>query len=251
MTDGDDEDRSILGRPVPTADECLAYGALPDQVADVWRARGTARGLVVMLHGGFWEQKYDRSHLRPMAAALRDESWDVVLPEYRRVGGAGGWPQTFEDVELAVRVLAAGRGASAMTLLGHSAGGHLALWLAASQSPGTLAGVVGLAPVAELAVAARLGLGDGAVERLMGGGPEGVPERYAAGDPAHLPTPSCPVRLIHGSADTLVPASMSVSYANGRDTVRVSLVGGGHFELIDPERDQFATVTRSLDELAL
>ncbi|HWG99022.1 MAG TPA: alpha/beta hydrolase fold domain-containing protein, partial [Pilimelia sp.] len=200
--------RSVLTRPAPPPDATLAYGPLPDQVADLrlpavtGPARSVApagRGgapLVLVVHGGFWRSEYDRSHVGPMAADLAARGWPVAVVEYRRTGTpGGGWPGTFQDVaEALARVpdLVAGECAArgvpgpapgGPVVVGHSAGGHLALWLAAT-APRRLRGVLALAPVADLAAAHELDLDGGAVAALLGGGPADVPDRYAAADPA-------------------------------------------------------------------
>jgi acetyl esterase/lipase len=249
----------ILGRAAPAPDEVLRYGDGAEQVADFWYpagGAGAAAALIVFLHGGFWRAAYDRVHARPLAVALAEAGYAVVLPEYRRTGQAGGgWPGTFDDVALAVDVLpglvpAAPGAPGAVVLGGHSAGGHLALWAAArarlpSGSPWAVAaavvsGVVGLAAVSDLTGCARQRLGRGAAQALMGGGPRRYPERYAVADPARLLPASVPVRLVHGADDGVVPSEMSVGFAReavagGGGAVRCDVLPGcGHFELIDP-----------------
>src|SRR5690348_6541695 len=103
------------------------YGAEPDRHADLWPPSGDERGLVVLLHGGFWRAKYDKEHLNAAAAALAGDGWTVWNVEYRRVGAGGGWPTTFDDVAAA---RAAAPVAKRVVAMGHSAGGHLALLLA-------------------------------------------------------------------------------------------------------------------------
>lgn len=225
-------------------DAVLRYGDHPEHVVDVHLPPGppTPSPLVVLLHGGFWRQQYDRRHIRPMAQALRAEGYVVATPEYRRSGGAGGWPETFDDVA-AVRVrlpallagLAPDRVAAAPPLLlGHSAGGHLAMWWALTAPAAEVAGVVALAPVADLARAHADRLDGDAVTALMGGSPSEHPERYAAADPAALlrrAAPVPPITVLHGTADRQVPV------AHSRDLPGVShveLPGVDHFALIDP-----------------
>ncbi len=163
-----------------------------DQVVDIRRAVGPSRGLVLFLHGGFWRHEYDRTHTGPLATALAAAGFTVATPEYRRTGApGGGWPGTFDDVATAVRATPAlvadvtGEAADPPILAGHSAGGHLALWAAAGLAREGVppAGVVALAPVADLDQAYRLDLDGGAVAALLGGGPETYPARYAAGRP--------------------------------------------------------------------
>ncbi|MER7400614.1 alpha/beta hydrolase, partial [Streptomyces sp. NPDC000151] len=131
----DEEEALLACAPVPP-DGRIAYGDHPDQVIDLYRPPEAPPGrrsgpLIVLLHGGFWRVAYDRTHLSPLAAALAREGLPVALAEYRRAGGGGGFPETFNDVTNAVRAAAAEAGAHASVVLaGHSAGGHLALWAA-------------------------------------------------------------------------------------------------------------------------
>jgi acetyl esterase/lipase len=207
---------------------------------------------VIFLHGGFWRAEYDRAHVAPLAAALAEAGYIAATPEYRRTGGGGGWPETFDDVRAAVAAVpelvraAAGSSGAAVgpsgprgrvLVAGHSAGGHLALWVA-GEVP--VDGVVALAPVADLRATFDLDLDDGAVAVLLGGGPDEVPERYAAADPmARLPLP-VPVTLVHGGLDEHVPVSFSQHYARAAVAagapVRLELLPvADHFAVIDPQ----------------
>jgi acetyl esterase/lipase len=190
---------------------------------------------VVLIHGGFWRQEYDRRHLRPLAAACARLGLAVLLPEYRRVGGTGGWPATFDDVRTVLGHLPQLSVPPAeVVVAGHSAGGHLALWAAAAAPPPTLVGVVGLAAVADLTSAARRAVGEGAAVDLMGAAPDEAPNRYRAADPAGLPTPTVPVTLVHDQADTLVPFWLAERYVLAHPSTSLVRVPGGHFGLIDP-----------------
>ncbi|MFE1769608.1 alpha/beta hydrolase family protein [Streptomyces sp. NPDC059008] len=237
-----DEETALLGLAPVAPDRTVAYGSHPDQIVDFYGPRagadspsGAPGPLVVLLHGGFWRAAYDRRHLSPLAAELAGRGLPVALAEYRRVGAGGGAPQTFEDVaagvEAAVREVP---DAAGVVLVGHSAGGHLAL-LAAAR-PGTPATrVIAVSPVADLAHAHELRLSNGAVAELLGAGP-GLPERLAAADPARRPPPGVPVTILHGADDDDVPLGVSQRYAaaHPEGTDLRELPGVGHYAPVTP-----------------
>ena len=226
----------------------LSYGGGAERIAELFLPTGGApTALVLFLHGGYWRAAFDRTHARPLAADLAHRGYAVLLPEYRRVGQpGGGWPGTLLDVAAAVDLLPAELPPPLPLLLaGHSAGGQLALWAAArhllppgapgwSGQPSRVAGVLALAPVADLSAAYRRGLGDGATAAFLGGGPDDWPHRYRAADPTGLGAPGVPVTILHGLADETVPAELSSAYAaDGRAEV-VLLPGADHFGVITP-----------------
>jgi acetyl esterase/lipase len=218
------EERALLALPPAVPDRSRRYGPHPSQVVDYygWPGEGTA---LTVLHGGFWRERHDRSHLSATAAALAGEGFAVALVEYRRVGGGGGWPGTFDDVRRAVPL--AWGGAPAV-LLGHSAGGHLALW-AARRVPEAVARVVAAGPVADLGFAARLRLSGGAVDELLGAEGE-----LAVTDPARmLPAPR-PEVIVHGTGDPDVPVEVSRRYAAAAGAELRELAGVGHFGPLVP-----------------
>ena len=240
------EDRSILSRASHSAPVTVAYGEHPEQVAEIWASTPEAP-LVVVIHGGFWKQEYDRAHCRGLALALSAIGTTTVLLEYRRVGGGGGWPTTFDDVRVGLRrIVQHHPRASRRVVVGHSAGGHLALWAAATEPLPVVDAVIGLAPVADLTEMAgvfeRSDAGDNPVVDLMGGTPEDRPDRYDLADPVRLPRPDTSVRLLHGARDTVVPLELSTRYAAAHAGVTFSELACGHFELIDPRSDMFAHV---------
>lgn len=263
----------ILTRPAPPPDLELRYGQLSDQVAGVWRPPVPGpHPVVVVVHGGFWRARYDRAHTGPMCAALAAEGYVAASIEYRRTGNGGGWPATFDDVAAAVDTvpgLLAGQAPGAadagrVVLLGHSAGGQLALWAASRHRlarpnrwardavPPGLRGVVALAPVADLVRAAELRLSDGAVHDFLGGDPATVPDRYATADPVRLAPAGVPTVLVHGTDDESVPLELSERYAAaaGEHASLVALPGTGHFELIDPLSAAWTTVVERVAAVA-
>jgi acetyl esterase/lipase len=234
-------------------DAVVRYGDRADHLVDIHLPPGdhTTAPVLVLLHGGFWREAWDRRHTRPMAVELRDRGWVVATPEFRRTGGAGGWPATFDDIATVRARLptlladATGRSPSdvePITLLGHSAGGHLAMWWALTASdPATVRRVVALAPVADLARAYADALDGDAVAALLGGGPDAHPDRYAAADPAGIlrdrvrdrdgVADDPPITVLHGTHDDRVPVAHSRGLAG---VTLVELPTVGHFELIDP-----------------
>jgi acetyl esterase/lipase len=193
--------------------------------------------VAVFVHGGFWRARYATDSIAPLArkcAASEPHPWVWNL-EYPRVGmSGGGWPGTAVAVrDAVVAALAEARGRP-VAVVGHSAGGHLALW-SAHGHPVALA--VSLAGVCDLEDALTLGLGNGAVLEFLGAHPDS--DLYAAASPiARLPL-GVPTLFIHGDADDDVPVSQSRRYhaaavAAGDECELRELAGGGHFEVIDP-----------------
>jgi acetyl esterase/lipase len=261
--------RTVLTRAAPAPDTTLRYGEGPEHLADLRLPApvgGPPRPLVVVIHGGFWRAEYDRAHTSPLAAGLAAGGYPVAQLEYRRTGQpGGGWPGTLDDVAAGVAALpalvaealsAAGRNRPGSgpelapgppILLGHSAGGQLALW-AATHAPGRVGGVLALAPVANLVEAYDLDLDGGAVAALLGGGPDQVPERYAVIDPSlRVPLQTRTV-VIHGTLDEQVPVQMSRRYAgrSGGKCRLIELSDCEHYGLIDPESAAWSTVTAAL-----
>ena len=265
---GNDDPQSILTRGAPPADLTVAYGDDAEQVIDLRLPVSGQRGpLIVFLHGGFWMAEYDRAHVGPLAADLAAGGYPVACLEYRRIGQpGGGWPGTLADVAAglsAVSWLFGGLVSSSVDLVrpivaGHSAGGHLALWVATrglADASSLVRAVLALAPVADLRRAYELGLGDGAVGELLGGGPDDVPDRYAMADPAAQRPPPVPTVIVHGLADDRVPVEIGREYAQsaaaaGADVTCVELEDTDHFAVIDPMSAAWPTVRSVFDGLA-
>lgn len=255
-------------------DVTLRYADHPDGVLDLHLPVGPAMATVVVVHGGFWRSAYDRVHVRPVAHALREAGMLVATPEYRRTGApaarGGGWPVTLDDVREAVVALPGLLGRlglalpSPVVLLGHSAGGHLVLLLAAeavggenlADRPGErlgVHGVVALAPVGDLRDADARDLGEGAVRALLGGGPEERPARYAEADPALglASDPGIPVVVVHGTADLEVPVANS-RWASRLPHVDLRVLEGvDHYAIIDPGSSAWPAVLDAVAECRL
>jgi len=224
----------VLTDPPPPAGERLHYGRHTSQFVDFRRpAAGTERPLVVMIHGGFWRARYDLQHAGHLCAALTAAGYPTANIEYRRTGEpGGGWPGTFDDVKQAIDFARNG----STIVMGHSAGGHLALWAAAEIRD--LIAAIGLAPVVTL----KQSLSNNAARELMGGEPWEIPERYSFADAAR-PT-RVPRIILHGDADDIVPIALSRAY--DAPVRLVELPGAGHFDVIDPESPAFGTLLAEL-----
>lgn len=233
--------------PTELPDAVVRYDDHDDALIDVHVPEAGNGVTVLLLHGGFWKTAYDRTHTRTMAVALAEAGFLVATPEYRRVGpgGAGGWPRTGADVRRAATRLPellgeVGQSMGTLRVAGHSAGGHLALWLATQDLP--IDRVVALAPVCDLREAIRLGLGSDAARAFLGGiDPDGA-------DPMVLldPRPAAEVTIVHGVEDDVVPVSLSRGLVARHPWVRLEEVPGGHFEVIEPGSVAWPAVVEAL-----
>jgi acetyl esterase/lipase len=222
--------------------------------------------MVVLIHGGFWRERYRRDLTAPLAQDLAAHGLAAWNIEFRRVEGDGGWPATFEDVAMAIDRLAAPElsvDTSRVAVVGHSAGGHLALWAAGraglpSSAPGANPrivprGVVGLAPVADLLDCHRSGLSDGAARQLLGGDPDEVADRWEQADPTRMVGHGVPILLVHGLDDTDVPVEFSRGYAavaqDAGDHVELATPAADHMTLIDPGAPSWALARAWLIDL--
>ena len=238
----------------------VAYGDHPSQFVEIHRAAGEgARPVVALIHGGFWRLPWDRTLMDPLAADLVGRGFDVVNVEYRRLGEpGGGWPGTCRDVVAALGAAAQALDLGRLALVGHSAGGHLALW-AAHHAPSPVRLVVSQAGVSDLRAAAEARL-DGDAERLpagvefMGGEPADVPDYPLASPIEMLPLgPSVHRLVVHGDADNRVPFQQGVDYvaaarAAGDPAELAAFPGMGHFELIDPAHASWLRTVAALTE---
>lgn len=259
--------RWIFEEVASPCDATFSYGKHPDQIVELRLPRLRSAGLiptVLVVHGGFWLAEFDRAHVSHLCARLADigiATWNL---EFRRLGQiGGGYPGTFHDVAAGADLLHEvgdehGLDLSRLIALGHSAGGHLALWLASrhrlpAESPFYLDGesrirqVISLAGIGDLRAGWQKGLCFDVVQHLMGGDPESVPSRFSESSPiARLPL-GVPQILFHGAEDRMVPVQLGEAYAEAArtsgDTVQWQVLPAtGHFELIDPRTLQWASV---------
>lgn len=244
--------------PPPDADARLVYGPEPLQFGDLrLPAANGPHPLVVVIHGGYWQAIYNLTHAGHLCVDLAEHgiaTWNV---EYRRLGDpGGGWRGTFDDVASAlghVRELAGEHDLDLdrVAVIGHSAGGHLAVW-SSMHTDLPLRGVVSLAGVVDLHALAAIGDDHGLIARLLGGGPDEVPDRWQEASPRqHLPWPVRTV-LACGTADVHWGPNESTARAAqaiGADVELLPLPGAGHFELVDPAAPEWGVVRTKLQEL--
>jgi acetyl esterase/lipase len=234
-----------------------AYGDGPLQRGEWWIPdRAGLLPTVVLVHGGFWRPGYDRSLEDAVAADLAGRGYLCWNIDYAAADQP--WPSTLLDIAAGYDHIASGERVDPerVAVVGHSAGGHLALWLASRHrlpagAPGASpkgprpALAVGQAPVAALQKAARQRLDSGAVDALLGGGPDDVPERYAVADPIALVPTGVPTVLIHGTQDAEVPLNQSEAYAAAGDA-SLRTYRGGHYEHLDPASEAVALLREAL-----
>lgn len=231
--------------------------------------------VVILIHGGYWRAAYGLDLMHDLGDDLTRRgfaSWNI---EYRRVGEpGGGWPGTMQDVARATDFLRTLAPTHRLDLarvvpIGHSAGGHLALWLAARRrlpvgalgpddtanltgpTALPLAGAISQAGVTDLTEGWRRNLSNGAVATLLGGSPAAVPDRYTTADPARVLPLGIPQTLIHGTLDDIVPPEISRLYTaaaqRAGDDVRLrEIPGADHFDMIDSTTAAWAAVVEEL-----
>lgn len=221
--------------------------------------------MVVLIHGGFWRARFGAETLEPLADVCARRGHLVWNLEYPRIGmPGGGWPGTANAVAAATGAALREAGTRPVALVGHSAGGHLALWAAGERTragertaaTGTVAPalVVSLAGVTDLEAAARAGLGQDATVELLRVEPDADPALYAQASPIRRLPLGTPAVLIHGDADDRVPVQQSRDYAKAASAVGDrcelhELTGVDHFAVIAPDGPAWPIVRAKLQEL--
>lgn len=253
----------ILNLPPPPPDQRVAYRSGPNQFIDLRfpsAKKDHPAPLLINIHGGFWRAKYDLAHAGHLCAALKAKGIATANLEYRRVGNeGGGWPGSLDDIRAAYHFLLQhahtyGVDPRRSVVMGHSAGGQLALCLAAHEP--ALHAVISLAGVVDLQQAYQLHLSNNAVVEFLHGTPSDVPDRYREADPMQLS-----IRpqqwLIHGQADETVPAAFSRAYVAAKQKLQkkedvhlVDIPGAGHIDLIDPRSAAWKQVEHTVLQLA-
>jgi acetyl esterase/lipase len=264
--------KDILALPAPPADARIQYGPESLQFGDLRVPRGEGpHPVAIVIHGGCWLSEFNLDHIAPLCAALGDAGVATWSLEYRRIGDpGGGWPVTLQDVARgadSLRTLAELRrlDLGRVVVVGHSAGGQLALWLAGrrrmprdsvlwTSDPLRLRGVVALAAVTDLQTGADCQVCDDAIDQLLERGSPHWADRVRVASPIELLPLGVPQRLIWGKHDSIVPLSLAHSYAaaarSSGDDVRLDVLERcGHFELIVPASAAWPTVRTAVLEL--
>lgn len=230
------DSHDILTDPPPApADARIVFGPEPLQFGDLRVPAGDGPfALALVLHGGYWQATYNVIHTGRLCEALTAAGLATWNVEYRSIGVPGGeWPGPRDDLELALahRERLPFDHDGRTVLVGHSAGGQLALWAAKHARLPVLA----LAPVSDVRDAVARRGPESAPARFM------APEHFADGSPLELLPLGVPQVLIHGTADDSVPYEMSERYveAAAGEAELVTLDGVGHFEPIDPQSPHF------------
>jgi acetyl esterase/lipase len=194
------------------------------------------------------------------AAEVARRGWVAWNIEYRRVGANGGWPQTFDDVTAAVGALRGAVGLKSglsldldrVQIVGHSAGGQLALWYAGeSDAPIRPQRVVAQAGALDLVAAGTRDGGHSWLAELLGGSYEEVPHRYEQVSPMHRLPLGVPVTCIHGARDAQIPAALSKKYCARADEAGdiadlVVVEGEGHNAFLDRDSQCWAETVKAL-----
>lgn len=258
----------LLSRVPPPADARVAYGSDPNQFFDLRLPVGAKKSkklcpLIINIHGGFWRAKYNLDHAGHLCTALTAEGLVTANLEYRRVGNVGGgWPGTFEDIRAAYQFLAQHAAnysidPARIVVLGHSAGGQLALCLAAHEP--VVNRVISLAGVVNLCRAYELHLSNNAVVEFLRGTPSEVPDHYREADPMQLSIPHADQWLIHDLNDEDVPLAFSSDYVAAKqkltgnrkeDVHLVEIAKASHMDLIDPQSSAWKHVKNVVMRLA-
>ncbi len=248
--------RAILNETPPAADAKIAYGKDPNQFGELRLPKGDQvkrpYPVVVVLHGGCWMVQYDLDYIGHVSADLTAHGMATWNLEYRRVGNAGGgWPGTLEDVIAGVQHLQKlakeyPLDLQRVVVVGHSAGGHLALLLGAQRLSGlNVRGVVSLAGITDLRFKGTAC--DANVQMLM----KDQVTAYDKASPLKLLPLGVKQIIVQGNEDKIIPAAMATSYvtaaqAKGDDARLMLIEKAGHFEVVDPQAVAWAEIRKEV-----
>ena len=246
---------SLLLLPKTVPARMISYGSDALQTVSVYEAQNASDGVraphsaIIFIHGGCWLNAYDASHGAGFYSALANTGIDTYAVEYRRTGDeGGGWPGSLYDIQDAIntitRSLSQTDEEKNVYIVGHSAGGHLALLAAASQlnipKSVDIKAVIGLAAITKVTEYAKgTNSCQTATPDFMGGKPEVRVEAYKQATP-HLERIGYPVVLMQGDADAIVPALHSES----EHAKTISIENGGHFDWLHPKSDSYKALVK-------
>ncbi|MCF6189461.1 MAG: alpha/beta hydrolase [Cocleimonas sp.] len=251
------------------ADHRLSYGEHPEQYADLYlpkQSNKKGHPVIILIHGGCWRAQFGLAQLGQLSQALTTLGFAVYNLEFRRLGNGGGWPVTFEDVALGADSLKDiakkySLDLSKVISMGHSAGGHLALWLAGRHhlpknsslrrdDPLQIHQVIALAGIPDLEAGVEQNICRGACQALAGGLPKDIPNIYQQASPHHLLPFNIPQWHIVGELDPIVPVEYLTPYiesAKRHDEVHFEVIPNiGHFEMVMPDSIAWATIKKIL-----
>jgi len=242
----------VAALPFSQADQKLQYGNEPLHYVLFWRAQQTKHAnkqpLVILIHGGCWLSAYDIKHTYALSTGLSQAGFNVWSLEYRRTGDqGGGWPGTFSDIQAGIKAVEDFNNnefdLTQAVLVGHSAGGHLALL--AGGKIDKLKGVIGLAAITDIEAYSQ---GTNSCKKVtndfMGGSVSDIPATFALANPAKQPLHK-QTYLLQGSQDTIVPQGDLANLA--QRTIKVD--GAGHFDWIHPGSTAFKTLIQQLKSI--
>jgi acetyl esterase/lipase len=211
-----------------------SYGDDPSQYGVLYGEGPVA----VLIHGGFWRDRYDLTLMDALAQDLAARGWAAWNIEYRRLGSGGGVPTTLEDVGAAIdflETLPVDR--SRVVAIGHSAGGHLAAWAATRETPRVaVTHVISQAGVLDVRRAAELGLSDNVATEFMAGHP------WSVASPIERLPLGVPTLLTHGALDDTVPLEISQRFAQASGATLIVEPDEGHFGHIEPDNPLWKAV---------
>jgi acetyl esterase/lipase len=199
----------------------------------------------VLIHGGFWRDRYDRTLMHPLVDDLLARGWATWNIEYRRLGSGGGVPETLDDVSAAIDHLASldGVDLSRVVAIGHSAGGHLAAWAATREDPRVaVTAVVSQAGVLDVRRAWELGLSDDVAQEFL----RGDIELARLASPIERLPLGVPALLVHGGRDDVVPVEISERFARASVATLIVEPEEDHFGHLDPANPLWQAVVEWL-----